>query len=54
MGARHRRIYGDAYYELVDEFMAAARKRYGSTGGWVDTCINSPTDNREERSGRVG
>lgn len=31
VGARHRRISGDAYFELVDEFLTAVRQRYGSS-----------------------
>jgi len=27
----HRRVRGDAYYELMDEFMSAIKARYGST-----------------------
>lgn len=30
-GSRHRRIRGDAYYELVDEFFTAVHHRYGTS-----------------------
>ncbi|KAL4457781.1 hypothetical protein ABPG75_012646 [Micractinium tetrahymenae] len=30
VGTKHRRVRGDAYYELVDEFLTAVRRRYGS------------------------
>jgi hypothetical protein len=26
-----RRVRGDAYYELLDEFLSAVRRRYGNT-----------------------
>ena len=28
VGSRHRRVRGDAYYELIDEFINAAQKRW--------------------------
>lgn len=31
VGVRHRRVRGDAYYELLDEFLTAVRRRYGNT-----------------------
>lgn len=31
VGTRHRRIKGDAYMELVDEFFTAVRQRYGNS-----------------------
>mmetsp|Transcript_19147 Transcript_19147/g.53619 ORF Transcript_19147/g.53619 Transcript_19147/m.53619 type:complete len:624 (+) Transcript_19147:96-1967(+) len=31
VGMRHRRVRGDAYYELLDEFLTAVRQRYGNT-----------------------
>lgn len=37
VGARHRRIRGDPYFELVDELIGAVRRRYGSSV-LVDTC----------------
>jgi hypothetical protein len=27
----HRRVRGDAYYQLLDEFLTAVRRRYGNT-----------------------
>lgn len=30
VGVRHRRVRGDAYYELLDEFLTAVRRRYGN------------------------
>lgn len=32
MGTKHRRVRGDAYYELVDELLTAVRRRYGTSG----------------------
>ncbi len=32
VGTKHRRVRGDAYYELVDEFLTAVRRRYGTAG----------------------
>lgn len=34
VGVRHRRVRGDAYYQLLDEFLTAVRRRYGNT-----TCV---------------
>ncbi len=31
MGVRHRRVRGDAYYQLLDEFITAVKRRYGNT-----------------------
>lgn len=31
VGVRHRRVRGDAYYQLLDEFLTAVRRRYGNT-----------------------
>lgn len=31
VGIRHRRVRGDPYYELLDEFLTAVRRRYGNT-----------------------
>ncbi|KAJ9522669.1 hypothetical protein QJQ45_019748 [Haematococcus lacustris] len=31
VGSRHRRIRGDPYYELLDEFLVAIKRRYGNT-----------------------
>ncbi|GBF99300.1 NADP-dependent malic enzyme [Raphidocelis subcapitata] len=31
VGVRHRRVRGDAYYQLMDEFLTAVRRRYGNT-----------------------
>lgn len=31
VGVRHRRVKGDAYYELMDEFMTSVRRRYGTS-----------------------
>lgn len=31
VGVRHKRVRGDAYYELMDEFLSAVRRRYGNT-----------------------
>lgn len=31
VGSRHRRVKGDEYYELVDEFLTAVKHRYGSS-----------------------
>ncbi|KAI8472774.1 MAG: NADP-dependent malic enzyme [Monoraphidium minutum] len=31
VGVRHRRVKGDAYYQLLDEFLTAVRRRYGNT-----------------------
>jgi len=31
VGMRHRRVRGDPYYELLDEFLTAVRRRYGNT-----------------------
>ena len=28
VGCKHRRIRGDAYYELLDEFISAAKRRW--------------------------
>ena len=28
VGSKHERIRGDAYYELLDEFITAAQRRY--------------------------
>ncbi len=33
MGGKHRRVRGDAYWELMDEFLTAVRRRYGTSGG---------------------
>lgn len=30
-GMRHRRVTGDAYFELVDEFLSAVHRRFGSS-----------------------
>ncbi|KAG1681632.1 hypothetical protein FOA52_014141 [Chlamydomonas sp. UWO 241] len=30
VGVRHRRVRGDAYYELLDELMVAIKRRYGN------------------------
>ena len=32
VGGKHRRVRGDAYFELVDELLMAVRRRYGSSG----------------------
>lgn len=32
MGGKHRRVHGDAYFELVDEFLTAVKRRYGTSG----------------------
>ncbi|KAF6265971.1 hypothetical protein COO60DRAFT_1477166 [Scenedesmus sp. NREL 46B-D3] len=31
VGVRHRRVRGDAYYQLLDEFLTAVKRRYGNT-----------------------
>lgn len=31
VGVHHRRVWGDDYYELLDEFFAAVRRRYGAS-----------------------
>ncbi|PSC71621.1 NADP-dependent malic enzyme [Micractinium conductrix] len=31
VGTKHRRVRGDAYYELVDELLTAVRRRYGTS-----------------------
>lgn len=31
VGGKHRRVRGDAYFELVDEFLTAVRRRYGNS-----------------------
>jgi len=31
VGVRHRRVRGDLYYELLDEFLTAVKRRYGNT-----------------------
>ncbi|PRW56101.1 NADP-dependent malic enzyme [Chlorella sorokiniana] len=31
VGGTHRRVRGDAYWELMDEFLSAVRRRYGSS-----------------------
>ncbi|KAF8071093.1 ME6 [Scenedesmus sp. PABB004] len=31
VGVRHQRVRGDAYYQLLDEFLSAVRRRYGNT-----------------------
>lgn len=39
VGGKHRRVHGDAYFELVDEFLTAVKRRYGTSGGgwgWVE------------------
>lgn len=33
VGGTHRRVRGDAYWELMDEFLTAVRRRYGTSGG---------------------
>lgn len=32
VGGKHRRVRGDAYFDLVDELFTAVRRRYGSSG----------------------
>lgn len=32
VGGKHRRVHGDAYFELVDEFLMAVKRRYGTSG----------------------
>ncbi|KAG2486157.1 hypothetical protein HYH03_015121 [Edaphochlamys debaryana] len=31
VGVRHRRVRGDPYYELMDEFLTAVKRRFGNT-----------------------
>ncbi|KAG1667045.1 hypothetical protein FOA52_000406 [Chlamydomonas sp. UWO 241] len=31
VGVRHKRVRGDRYYELLDEFLMAVKRRYGNT-----------------------
>lgn len=31
VGGKHRRVHGDAYFELVDEFLTAVKRRYGTS-----------------------
>ena len=30
VGVRHRRVRGDAYYELLDEFLTAVKRRWAA------------------------
>lgn len=32
VGGKHRRVRGEAYFELVDELLTAVRRRYGTSG----------------------
>lgn len=34
VGSKHRRVRNDAYWDLIDEFLTAVRRRYGSSGGY--------------------
>ncbi|EIE23960.1 NADP-dependent malic enzyme [Coccomyxa subellipsoidea C-169] len=31
VGSKHKRVRGDVYYELLDEFISAAKRRFGNT-----------------------
>lgn len=45
VGTKHRRVRGDAYFELVDEFLTAVRRRYGTAGEracWTATPVRRP------------
>ena len=50
VGGKHRRVRGDAYFELVDEFLTAVRRRYGNSGALAAAAAVSLWGQLEEKS----
>lgn len=47
VGSKHKRVRGEVYYELLDEFISAAKRRYASVvpSSYIATSPNK-TNNR--------